>query len=130
MRILERYFDALRTQDWESLASCLSDDLQRSGPYLDMIRGRRPYVDFLSRVLPSLSNYELKVSRIRELPSRSAVVELTEAMEIDGVRREFPEVLLFDLDEQGLILRIDIYIKQPQQRPSRPGGSGPVREAP
>ena len=119
MQILERYFDALRTQNWESLASCLSEDLQRTGPYLDVVRGRQPYVDFLAKVIPSLSNYELKVSRVRAIGSRSAVAELSEAMDIDGVRREVPEALLFDFDERGLIRRIDIYLKQPP-----PGGRG------
>ena len=113
MKILERYFDALRAQDWKALASCLSHNVHRSGPYLDEVRGRQPYVDFLSKVLPSLSNYELKVSRIRELAPHSAIVELSETVDVEGARKEFPEALLFDFDEQGLISRIDIYIKQP-----------------
>lgn len=113
MEILERYFDALRAQDWTALASCLSEDVHRTGPYLDDVRGRQPYVDFLSKVLPSLSNYELAVARIRTLAPRSAIVELSETVDIEGARKEFPEVLLFDFDAQGLISRVDIYIKQP-----------------
>lgn len=113
MRILERYFDALRARDWGALAACLSDDVHRTGPYLDDVRGRQPYVDFLAKVLPSLRNHELEVSRIREVPPHSAVVELSETMDIEGTRKTFPEVLLFDFDAQGLISRIDIYIKQP-----------------
>lgn len=113
VRILERYFDALRARDWEALASCLSDDVHRTGPYLDDVRGRQPYVDFLAKVLPSLSGYELAVSRIRKVAPDSAIVELSETVEVEGVRKEFPEVLLFDFDAQGLISRVDIYIKQP-----------------
>jgi len=113
LRTLERYFDALRSQDWESLASCLSEDLHRTGPYLDEVRGRQPYVDYLARVIPSLSNYELKGARMREVGPGSAVVALSESVDLDGARREFPEVILFDFDAEGRIHRVDVYIKQP-----------------
>jgi hypothetical protein len=68
--VLERYFDALRTHGWESLAGCLSDDVHRTGPYLD----------------------------------------------VDGVRTEFPEALVFDFAPDGRIQRVDIFIKQPPSR--------------
>lgn len=110
---LEQYFEALRDQDWESLAACLAENVHRTGPYLDVIQGKHAYVEFLSGVIPTLRNYELKVLRIRELDSDSALVELSETLDVDGVRTEFPEALVFDFDEEGLILRIDIYIKQP-----------------
>jgi len=113
VRVLERYFDALRAHDWGALAACLAADVHRTGPYLDEVRGRQPYVDFLSRVLPTLSNYELNVARIRPLAPRSAIVELSETVDVGGARKEFPEALLFDFDAQGLIARIDVYIKQP-----------------
>lgn len=40
---------------------------------------------------------------------------------MNGARREFPEALQFDFDDEGLIERVDIYIKQPsfdEQPPS------------
>ncbi len=92
---------------------CLADDVRRTGPYLDVVRGKQAYVEFLAGVIPTLRNYELKVFRTRELDGGSALVELSETLDVDGVRREFPEVLLFDFDDEGLILRVDIYIKQP-----------------
>ena len=112
MPTLEHYFEALRTQDWESLGTCLADDVHRTGPYLDVVRGKQAYVEFLSGIIPTLRNYELKVIRIRELDDGSTLAEVSEARDMDGVRREFPEVLLFDCDEKGLIRRVDIYIKQ------------------
>ena len=117
MQALERYFEALRAQDWESLATCLADDVHRTGPYLDVVEGKTAYVEFLSGVIPTLIDHELKVFRIRELGGGSALVELSETLDVGGVRTEFQEALLFDFDEQGLILRIDIYIKQPPGRP-------------
>ena len=112
MRVLDRYFEALRTQDWDSLATCLGEGLHRVGPYRDVVKGKDEYVEFLSKVIPTLRNYDLKVTRVRMLDSDSAVVELSEFADVDGVRREFPEVLLVDFDEKGLIVRVDIYIKQ------------------
>jgi predicted ester cyclase len=113
MEILERYFAALLNQDWESLGACVAENVHRTGPYLDVVRGRAAYVAFLARVIPTLRSYDLRVARIRKLDADSAVVELSEFAEVNGVRTEFPEVLLFDFDADGSILRIDIYIKQP-----------------
>ena len=64
MKILERYFEALRTQDWDALGSCLADDVHRTGPYLDVVQGRQAYVKFLSGVIPTLPSYKLQVHRI------------------------------------------------------------------
>jgi hypothetical protein len=121
MQILEQYFEALRTRDWDGLGQCLADDVRRTGPYLDVVRGKQAYVEFLAGVIPTLRNYELKVFRIRELGRGSALAELSETLDVDGVRREFPEALLFDFNDEGLILRVDIYIKQP---PARDAGDG------
>jgi hypothetical protein len=121
MQILEQYFEALRTRDWDGLGQCLADDVRRTGPYLDVVRGKQAYVEFLAGVIPTLRNYELKVFRIRELGRGSALAELSETLDVDGVRREFPEALLFDFNDEGLIVRVDIYIKQP---PARNAGGG------
>jgi hypothetical protein len=114
--VLERYFDALRSHGWESLAGCLTDDVHRTGPYLDVVRGRQAYVEFLAGVIPGLPNYELRVSRIRELEGGSALVELNEVLDVDGVRTEFPEALVFDFAPDGRIQRVDVFIKQPPSR--------------
>jgi hypothetical protein len=113
MKALEQYLDALRAHDWQRLGACVADDLVRTGPFLDVVRGRRAYVEFLAGVVPSLRNYELRVSRIRRLEDGAAVVELSETVDLEGVRTETPEVLLFEFDAQGLIRRIDIYVKRP-----------------
>ena len=113
MRVLERYVEAMRNQDWESLAECLAEDVQRTGPYLDVVRGRQAYVEFLSGVIPTLPNYTNKVSRIRALDGGFALVELSEILDVDGVRTEIPEALLFDFDPQGRILRVDVFVKHP-----------------
>ena len=113
MQPLDSYFESLRTKDWKRLAECLAEDVHRTGPYLDVVRGREAYVAFLAKVIPTLRNYDLRVTRVRALAPAAAVVELSEFADVGGARREFPEVLLFDFDAAGLVSRVDVYIKQP-----------------
>lgn len=110
--VLERYFAALRSHDWASLAECLADDVHRTGPYLDVVAGKRAYVEFLSEKLPTLANYALDVLRIREIGDAAAVAELTETVDVDGLPKVFPEAILFDFDAEGRIRRVDIYVKK------------------
>jgi hypothetical protein len=111
--ILERYFAAMRAHDWPALAATLADDVHRTGPFLDHVRGKQAYVEFLARVVPALPNYALDVARIRALEGGGALVELSESMDRDGDRRTYPEALLFGFDAAGRIARVDIFIKQP-----------------
>jgi hypothetical protein len=112
MRVLERYFEAIRARAWEDLADCLAPDVRRTGPYRDVIAGREAYVAFLARVVPALRNHALEVSRIRWLTDGGALVELSEFVDVDAVRTEFPEALIFEFDATGRIRQIDIYLMQ------------------
>jgi hypothetical protein len=115
MRLVETYFEALRTQDWARLATCLADEVHRVGPYRDVVHGKQAYVDFLAHIIPTLKGYDLKVARIRSIDARSAVAEISEFADVRGVRTEHPEVILFELDAAGAIAGIDIYLKQPSR---------------
>ena len=112
MKILERYFAAMRACDWPALAETLADDVHRIGPFLDEVRGRDAYVEFLAGVIPKLPNYALDVARIRPIAD-GAVVELSETIDRDGARYRTPEALLFEFDATGRIARVDVYIKRP-----------------
>ena len=119
--VLERYFAALRAHDWDALADTLADDVHRTGPFLDEVRGKRAYIEFLAGVIPTLANYALDVARIRALEDGTALVELSESMDRDGHRETHPEALLFEFDADGRIARVDIFIKRPP-RPGHPIG--------
>lgn len=134
MDALGEYFDAMRNHHWERLARCLSSDVRRVGPYLDVVEGREAYVDFLAKVLPTLPNYSLSISSIDTFGTASAVVRLTETLDVGGVSTQFPEVLLFEFDDDGRIRAVDVYVKQvpggrdraePGETPS--GASGSAR---
>jgi len=125
-QVLERYFGALRAHDWETLATCVAEDVHRSGPYLDVVEGRDSYKAYLASVVPSLAGYALEVSRIDFLESGAALVRLSERVDVDGRSTEFPEALVFEFDGEGAIATVDIYIKQPSgQRPESPRRSSP-----
>jgi hypothetical protein len=113
METLRRYLDALARQDWDALSGTLAEDVKRTGPYLDVVEGRKAYTEFLSRVVPTLPEWRLDVSRIRALDDGAALVELSETLAVNGVPTRYPEALIFDFDEAGLIRRVDIFIKQP-----------------
>ena len=42
---VHRYLDALGRRDWDALAGALAPDVERIGPYRDVVRGRDAYAD-------------------------------------------------------------------------------------
>ncbi len=113
MQILEQYFEALRSHDWERLAECLADEVHRTGPYCDVVHGRQAYTDYLASVVPKLENYALDVEQIRMLEGGGALVELSETVDRNGTTTKFPEALIFAFDTEGRIVKIDVYLMQP-----------------
>ena len=94
--------------DWDAMAACVSDDIERTGPFCDVYRGKNEYVKFISDLLPSLGGYAMRVDRV-VYAGKVAVAELTESVE----GTDTPEALVFDFDDRGLIARISIYIQRP-----------------
>lgn len=108
---VEEYLRCIAAHDWDGLAATLTDDVVRVGPFGDTYTPKEPYLAFLSALMPTLEDYELRVDRLVEA---GAVVtaELTETMTWDGKRIETPEVLVFDLAGDGRITHIGIYIRR------------------
>ena len=98
--------------DWEAMAACVTDDIVRVGPFGDEYRGKDEYVAFISDLMPQLGGYAMKVDRV-VYADGVAVAELTET--VDGT--DTPESLVFDLDGDGRIARICIYIQRPEFAP-------------
>jgi len=116
---VERYLDRLVAHDWEAMAACLDDDVVRVGPFGDTYTPRGPYVSFLSSLMPSLPGYAMRVDRVLHC-GRVSVVELTETIDAGGTPVETPEVLVFDLGDDGLITHISIYIQRLGEIPVLP----------
>jgi SnoaL-like domain len=110
--VVERYLRGIVDHDWEEVSACVTEEVVRVGPFGDTYQGREAYVTFLSKLVPTLQDYSMRVSRL-EVSSggRCALAELTETMSFDGEVVETPEALVFDLDDER-IDHIAIYIRR------------------
>jgi hypothetical protein len=109
---VQRYLTCLAVHDWDGLAATIAqDDLERDGPYCDVVEGKQPYLKFLRGVFASLQGYQLDVQRISHISDRLCYVELTESFDIDGVPTAYPECLVFELNSDCLINRVSVFIK-------------------
>jgi hypothetical protein len=120
MSAVDDYLRCLGAHDWDGLArTIVADGLHRDGPFCDVVEGKEAYVKFLEGIVDSLSNYVLKVARVSPVGDRLVYVELSETFDVDGVSTEYPECIVFQLGNDGLIRDVSVFIKQP-------GGEAPV----
>ena len=123
MGAVEDYLGALSDRSWERVgASLAGSGLVRIGPFSDVIEGKAAYVEFLRRVCSPFDAYRLDVHRISRSGDRIVFVEIDEVIETAGVVSSFPEVLLFELGEGGLIRYVSVFMKRPAGEPSISGG--------
>lgn len=111
--VVERYLEAVAAHDWDAAGECLSPEVERTGPFGDVYRGRGPYLAFLSQLMPTLNGYHMEIERV--LPAGrggTVVAQLTETVELAGKPAVTPESLIFELDDQNTIREIRIYIQQ------------------
>ena len=112
-KVVEDYLDAVATQDWARMRAAIRDDVVRIGPFGDVYEGADTYVAFLTGLMPTLPGYSMDVSRVTYIDQeRRVVAELSETVEIDGAPLVTPEVLLFDLDSDERIARIEIFTRR------------------
>ena len=113
MSVVRRYLDGVAGQDWDVVSECLAAGVRRVGPFGDVYEGRDDYLAFLRRIMPTLAGYRMDVERVLHLgDGTAAVAELSETVELDGRTVRTPESLVFDLDPDGRIRHIAIYIQQ------------------
>jgi ketosteroid isomerase-like protein len=112
--IVERYLDAIATHDWGVVDECIADDIVRVGPYGDRYTGRGDYMAFIADLMPKLPGYAMKVERVTYVGDARAYAELSETVELDGKPMRTPEVLVFELADDGRIARVDVFIQTPQ----------------
>ena len=112
--IIERYLDAIASHDWDVVKECIADDIVRVGPYGDRYAGRDEYLAFIADLMPKLKSYAMDLDRVTYVSDVRAYAELSETVEFDGKPMRTPEVLVFELDSDGGIARVDIFIQTPQ----------------
>jgi hypothetical protein len=111
---VDEYLRTFAAFDWDGFSRILADEnLRRVGPFMDVIETKEDYVDFLSHLMPTLINYEVRVDRISECGSKRFLVELSEIFDVDGVRTEYPQADLFEVDGTDKICGVSIFMKVP-----------------
>ena len=111
--VVEGYLEAVAGQDWDRLRAAVAGDVVRIGPFGDVYTGRDDYVAFLSELMPTLPGYSMDVAKVTYVDDgRRVFAELAETVEMDGALVVTPEVLAFDLDENGVITRIEIFTRR------------------
>lgn len=120
MAVVEDFVTLYAARDWDRLAACFSPKgFERIGPYGDVIDSSQEYIAFLRRVVPTLrEGYELRPVLIA-YAGDTAIAELVEHLEVNGVMSDLPEAIVFRLDDEGLITGMHLYLQQP-------GGEAPV----
>jgi hypothetical protein len=115
---VEDFLDRYNARDFDAVANCLSPtDFRRIGPFGDTIDSSSEYVEFLRGVVPTLGpRYRLTTKRIF-YAGANAVAELLEQFEVDGELRTTPEVIVFDLDADGRITRMHLYVQRVNDLP-------------
>lgn len=92
----------------------------RIGPYRDVVEGSTAYRDFLARIVPQLKDYELLVGRV-SASDDVAWVRLSETItDESGPRLRTEKALLFDLDAQGKIARVEVFTQKSDHPDSHP----------
>ncbi len=112
--IVERYLDAIVSHDWRVVSECIADDIVRVGPYGDRYAGRDEYLAFISDMMPKLKGYAMDLHRVTYANGGIAFAELSETVELDGKPMLTPEVLVFTIDSDNRISRVDIFIQTPR----------------
>ena len=113
--IVERYLDAVASHDWDVVDECIADDIVRVGPYGDRFSGRRDYMAFIADLMPKLKGYAMKLDRVTYVGDARAYAGLSETVELDGKPMRTPEVLVFELNGDGRVARVDIFIQTPRE---------------
>ena len=110
---VQRYLEFLAAHDWDGLATTIADKgLVREGPFCDVVEGKEHYVAYLRKVCTTLKGHQLDVKRVSHVDRRVSFVELTESFEIDGEPAAWPECLLFEQNDDGLISHVSVFFKQ------------------
>jgi SnoaL-like domain len=113
--VVERYLECLAAHDWDGLATTIADEgLTREGPFCDVVEGKQHYVAYLRKVCTNLKGHRLEVQRVSHVSSEVSYVELNESFEIDGAPATWPECILFEQGDDGLISHVSVFFKQRQ----------------
>jgi hypothetical protein len=122
-RVVERTFEYLAARDWDGFRSLLATQVERIGPFGEHIVGRDAYVELMAAGDQAASHDDLHrttwdVHRVvYAQDTRSAFARVTAHVPRDGRKLRIEQTLAYDLDEDGLIARIEVFWRDPRSRP-------------
>lgn len=108
---MSRFFEHMAAGEWDAMASCVAPDVVRVGPFRDVKQGRDGYRDFLAETIEALEGYHLDLQRVWS-DGRRAVAQLSETLTMEGRPRRTDEAIVLDLDADGLITRVEVYLQR------------------
>ena len=122
MDAVKDFWIAVDTHDWDLLASAIADDFVRigmNGDEADTCRGKTNYLQFVSSVVGKMTYHDLKTKRIfYSEDRRQAIAETVETiLPPDGGKFVMDFVNVHELNEEGLITKLDIYWKTQKELP-------------
>ncbi len=121
--VVQNYLEALGDQDWGRVEQTLAKTVLRIGPYGDVVEGQKEYRDFLADVVGKLRDYVLHVERTATI-DRTTWVRLSETVsDGSGRRLRTEEALLFDVDAEDRISRVEVYLRKSEVLEAGPGGA-------
>jgi hypothetical protein len=118
--IVERTFEHLAARDWNSFGALLSDAIERIGPYGERVIGRDAYVKLMrgdehSRSEGDTDRTTWDVHRVvYARDRRSAFARVTAHVPHEGRDLLIEQTLAYELDEDGLISRIEVFWRDPR----------------
>src|SRR5262245_16082321 len=120
--VVTDFWTGIDTHDWDLVASTLADDFIRIGMSdneADTTRGKDTYMDFVSTVVGKMDHHDLRTDRITwSADGRTAFIETVETIRPPGEDVVIMRFLnLMELNEQGLITKLDIFWKTPPKMP-------------
>jgi len=114
--VIERFFQHLTGREWGSLGQVLAADVVRVGPYGDEAIGRDRYLAFLASTVPvDYSNDLLRITYASD--DRSGFARVQEHLNYGDSAFHLDEVYSFEIDEAGLLSRIEVYWQTPELDP-------------
>lgn len=120
--VVRQFWEGIDTHDWDLIASAIDDDFVRVGMRdneADTCRGKEAYLRFVSGVIGKFEDHGLKSrSGFVSADGRRVVHEAVETIQPPG---EEPLAMRFvnvmEINEKGLIAKLDIYWKTPPRMP-------------
>lgn len=122
--VIADFWRGIDSHDWDLIASTLADDFVRigmnGGANPDICEGKEAYLKFVSTVISKMDHHDLRVVRtFTSSDGRLATVEAVETIRPpeSDVMLPMQFVNVMELDDEGLIKKLDIYWKTPDQLP-------------